>query len=509
MSTPPPEPSKAEIDQLRSAALQKIECEEQDKFDATDVQRISTDDKYVRRFLMHHDNDQKFALDMVMDTLKWRKEMGASSIDVNSIEPSFFEKGALFVHGKDKDNCKMLIFTVSQHQKGVLDMDMLKKFLIYWLERLERETKGEWITVFFDMRDTGMKNMDMDFIQYMINLFKNHYPWFLNYIIVFEMPWLLNAMWRIIKTWLPPKSVEKIKFVDKKNIGDYVTKDQSLVAWGGDDAYEYKFEPEEKGDVTNGDIEARKVHFADGGSSPPDSPAKIKATMKRAGSSGANSLIHIVPSEELVFSSCNIGASANIVVSNPDSAPIAFKIKTTSPDKYRVKPSVGVLGAEEKQEIFVSVSEHLTPATIVRDKFLVMATKTTTLQMSSQDLSQLFKAVNKEEVYETRMKVGIAATDVTESQLSSQPTAKPVPDLAAKMDHLIQRVTSIEDQLRSARRLVFIALVIMVAVLCFLVMASNNATNAVLMQAQQHFNEMAAISAQKTSTVELKPQEEL
>ena len=43
------------------------------------------------------------------------------------------------------------------------------------------------------MRDTGMKNMDMDFIQYMIDLFKNYYPWILNYILVFEMPWLLSG----------------------------------------------------------------------------------------------------------------------------------------------------------------------------------------------------------------------------------------------------------------------------------------------------------------------------
>lgn len=60
-----------------------------------------------------------------------------------------------------------------------------------------REEKGEWITVFFDMCDTGMKNMDMEFIQYMINLFKNYYPWILNYIIVFEMPWLLSGKFNI------------------------------------------------------------------------------------------------------------------------------------------------------------------------------------------------------------------------------------------------------------------------------------------------------------------------
>lgn len=57
---------------------------------------------------------------------------------------------------------------------------------------------------------------------------------------------LAVAMWRIIKTWLPPKSVEKIKFVDKKSLSQYVKSDQALTAWGGQDSYEFVFEPEKR-----------------------------------------------------------------------------------------------------------------------------------------------------------------------------------------------------------------------------------------------------------------------
>ncbi|KAK8378987.1 hypothetical protein O3P69_009613 [Scylla paramamosain] len=153
MSAIPPEPTKAEIDQLRATAIQKIEAG--GPFDPQDVRRIRSDDKYIRRFLMHHDNDQKLSLEMVMDTLKWRHENQCNAITKESIPQEFFDKGALFIHNRDKDGCKMLIFSVRLHQKGTLDMDQLKRFLIYWLERLEREEKGEWITVFFDMCDTG------------------------------------------------------------------------------------------------------------------------------------------------------------------------------------------------------------------------------------------------------------------------------------------------------------------------------------------------------------------
>ena len=76
---------------------------------------------------------------------------------------------------------------------------------------------------------------------------------------------ILAAMWKIIKTWLPPKSIQKIKFVDKKSVGEYVAPDQCLTAWGGTDTYQYHFEPEvtsspTSGTLPNGDItDNRKV----------------------------------------------------------------------------------------------------------------------------------------------------------------------------------------------------------------------------------------------------------
>jgi len=48
------------------------------------------------------------------------------------------------------------------------------------------------------MADTGMGNMDMEFIKYLIGLFKMYYPDFLNYILVFEMPWILNGKYDVL-----------------------------------------------------------------------------------------------------------------------------------------------------------------------------------------------------------------------------------------------------------------------------------------------------------------------
>lgn len=55
-----------------------------------------------------------------------------------------------------------------------------------------RLTNGDQITIFFDMMGSGISNLDMEFTNYLINLLKM-YPVFLNYIIIYEMPWVLNG----------------------------------------------------------------------------------------------------------------------------------------------------------------------------------------------------------------------------------------------------------------------------------------------------------------------------
>ena len=50
----------------------------------------------------------------------------------------------------------------------------------------------------FDCVNAGLKNMDMEFIQFIIGVFKDYYPNMLNYILVFEMPWVLNGKLTVV-----------------------------------------------------------------------------------------------------------------------------------------------------------------------------------------------------------------------------------------------------------------------------------------------------------------------
>lgn len=54
---------------------------------------------------------------------------------------------------------------------------------------------------------------------------------------------LILAAFNIIKALLPPKAVASLRFVNAKNLSEYITEENMLTCWGGKDDYHYKFEP--------------------------------------------------------------------------------------------------------------------------------------------------------------------------------------------------------------------------------------------------------------------------
>ena len=60
-------------------------------------------------------------------------------------------------------------------------------------------------------------------------------------------PCFVSAAFKVIKGWLPPAAVKKIKFLTKTNMTDYVAEDNMLEDWGGSDTWQYVWQPEESG----------------------------------------------------------------------------------------------------------------------------------------------------------------------------------------------------------------------------------------------------------------------
>ena len=111
----------------------------------------------------------------------------------NDLGEDLKAKGSLYLRNRDKDGKQLLIFDVKKHVKGVVPMEEMQKVFLYFLERIDRESEDGMVTIVFDCQGCGLKNMDMEFIRYMIDVLKDYFPQVLNYILVLDMPWVLNG----------------------------------------------------------------------------------------------------------------------------------------------------------------------------------------------------------------------------------------------------------------------------------------------------------------------------
>uniref|UniRef100_T1IXB2 Motile sperm domain-containing protein 2 n=1 Tax=Strigamia maritima TaxID=126957 RepID=T1IXB2_STRMM len=377
------------ITELRNKILAKLDDINSDHYHENDIQRVQNDNSWLRRFILHHEYDMEAAFAMAMDCLKWRKEFGIHDIEENKLPQHFFESQILYPYGRDKEENKIVMFHIRLYHKDHEATPDMKRFLVYWMEKIELDEKGHPITVIFDMRDTGFSNMDMDFVKFFISLFKFYYPSFLGYLIVYEMPWILNTAWKLIKTWLSARAVEKIKFVNKNTILDYVTADQLPPQMGGTVHFA----------ETESDSSIEKEVQLQSDVEIPGSPATMRYNTT-VGSQRDDPLNYSgSPAEELNFAiDGSREPNATITLTNNSNQSVAFKVKTTSPEKYRVRPSSGIIRPHCQCEVIVQLQSTYQTSSLTRDKFLVMAIPLEHVDICSQELCEIWRLTPKDKI---------------------------------------------------------------------------------------------------------------
>jgi len=455
-------PTQEEIQILRSK-IDQLNNEEA-CIEPADYTRFMNQDDYVARFFLHctdvpgnHINNTE---EMIIRSFKFRKEKEVRTITSADLDEGLKAKGSLYLRNRDSDGKQLLIFDVKKHIKGAAVMDDMQRMFLYFLERVDREDADGMVTIVFDCAGCGLKNMDMEFIRYMIDVLKDYYPYCLNYILVLDMPWVLNAAWKIIKAWLPAGAVKKIKFVNKNTVDEYVHPEQKLFAWGGSDPWEYEFieerktnpEPDEVDTKINGN--GNDISTSEEEEVKPTDVVENLSTNLSVASTTSNTLVEsehrvslntmanvtysadkekseaeyeVSPENELVFLKTAKGLMATISITNNSNAPMAFKIKTTSPERYRVRPSLGLIAnlATIKIDVFY---QPIIPDTddfsdVLKDKFLI------NLYKNSSETSYKTDSKEKKPSSQHRLKAS-----VKKSLLKAPPSEKKELPAAATID---------------------------------------------------------------------------
>lgn len=454
------QPSASQISELRDNFLRRVAEEHAEAaIHPADIERVKSSDDWLRRYLLHHDCDMNMAQKMLWDTCEWRKQFGTNELSESNVRVDYLSDGTIFSRGKDIDGSTLLIFKCKLHVKGQRDMDELKKCVVYWLERLERQDNGKPITVFFDMDGCGLSNMDMEYTKYLINLLKLYYPFFLNYIIIYEMAWILNAAFKIIKSLLPEKAVAKMKFLGKSTVKDFVSLDQALSCWGGQDDYIFSFVPEVRQAtplpiITNN----KKVHFADG--------SPMSDNTGGFGDKESDGVLGVSPPSCITFIKDGNELTSTVILINTDSEIcLSYKMKTTSPEKFRVRPSAGCLAPGQQGSVSVTLLPGFQLGGLSRDKFLVMSMPIDSIDMSPQDLADLWKSAAGKNVSQHKLRctqpaeltkngsaVGVSSLDTDQNQIAN---------LASRVSQLTQCQSQLHNSVQKMYYLQILTLIFM------------------------------------------------
>ncbi|XP_069746035.1 motile sperm domain-containing protein 2 isoform X4 [Narcine bancroftii] len=405
-----------------------------EKYDSRDVERLEKDKVWVESYLQWRHYSVDDTLKMIDESFQWRKEYSVHDLSESNLPKWTFETGAVYLHGYDKEGNKIFWFRVKLHIKDAKTALEKKKYAAFWLERYCKREQGKPITVVFDLTETGLNNIDMDFVRFIINCFKIYYPKYLSKMVIYEMPWIMNAAWKLVKTWLGPDALNLLKFANKTDVQEYINIEYLPAHMGGIDPFKYSYPPlpdddfqtpisengpipgedelddKEKGDGickeivdTNCNEESmlkpKKVSFDNERSDLKAKSVKKPQTVFRG------SLLQISPAEDIHFGSKESGETkCLIVLTNVTKNSVAFKVRTTAPDKYRVKPSNGSFEPGTSLDIIVSL--HGGVEASPQDRFLVMAAEMNQAAGATAppDLCQFWKEVARDQVMEHRLR---------------------------------------------------------------------------------------------------------
>lgn len=213
----------AELEEVRSKFMAAVDTDP-NQFDEADINKIMTEEWSVKRFIGYKNNNLTEATTALITSMKWRKSFGVSTIKATDFPSEFFWVGECHTYARDKNNIATVYLRVKFHKQLMEWQPLIKKYLIYIMELMDQEIRNGadgWALI-YDCEGGTIFNNNMDLLFFMVQTFFEHYPMALTYIGLYELPWMLRAIYHICRGWIPEDFRKLFIFLNKDNINDYV-----------------------------------------------------------------------------------------------------------------------------------------------------------------------------------------------------------------------------------------------------------------------------------------------
>lgn len=191
---------------------------------------------FLLRFLRARKFDVEKAYSMLMSSLNFRVEQDIMNLLYLGDTVFALEQfAASCIHKTDKLGFPAIFVNASQHVKGAFSESMNRQFTLYSIEsaRLFLKYPVEKVSIVFDLRNLGLKNLDLDIVRFMIDTLQSFYPECLGRIYIVDAPFIFKGAWAIIKPLLDSVVAAKIKFVSISSLKEHIDDESLLQNYGG------------------------------------------------------------------------------------------------------------------------------------------------------------------------------------------------------------------------------------------------------------------------------------
>lgn len=195
-----------------------------DQYDASMFDRWIRDEVLFLRYVRRQKGNFDATVAFLLSILHWRQANGISSLSDSSFPREFYEIGGMHTYGWDKaGNCVCYIrarfFTM---QREIVEV--MKKFVIYQMykaDELGASNGAGWVLV-FDCTGAVYSNIDREMAQFLQVTLRDYFPSGQAYMLAHNLPWLLNAVSKLLFTMLPHNVRERLKHSNDKTITQYI-----------------------------------------------------------------------------------------------------------------------------------------------------------------------------------------------------------------------------------------------------------------------------------------------
>lgn len=231
------------IDETRRL-LRERAAKNPDSFYDHDYERMLTDDWTVTRFLLRRRLDPKRTAKLMEECGRFRKQYKMSEVQHWEFPIEFHKAGGLFKYATDRVGNVTMYMRVKMYRRVPEISDVFKAFILCVLEQCDVANNGRGTAVIFDLSGCGLQNVDLGFLSWLLSSFRNYCPKGVSYIIVYNLPWILNATCKLAMTWMSASNRRALRFCYGKEIENFIARENMPDYCGGTCKMSYKQVPE-------------------------------------------------------------------------------------------------------------------------------------------------------------------------------------------------------------------------------------------------------------------------